>query len=615
MCGLAGIVSPSLPRQSCEAKCREMLSLLRHRGPDDEGFLSDSENGASMAHARLSIQDLSSAGRQPMYSDDARYVICFNGEIYNFHKLREGLLKTGESFHTGTDTEVILKLYQRHGADVVSYLEGMFAIAVWDTVEGQLFLARDPLGIKPLYVWEVGNSIAFASEIRAVLAADLGPRNLNKDALFDYLRLGSVQEPDTLVEGIWLLPPGSTMAWKGGNSSQSQYWELHSRFANKPDIGDTAEAISVTRAALESTVEKHFVSDVPVGIFLSGGIDSTALVALASTMGHDSPETFCISFNEKNFNEGSLAEKTAIHFGSQHTDYRMTPVAGAKLVETYLESMDQPCIDGFNTFCVSRVAKEAGVKVVLSGLGGDELFGGYPSFQKVPALARLHRLSRYMPARRALGRLVERHGSTSQVRRLGSFLQTAGGVAEAWTTMRGFFTQNESIGVARWLTQQKDVRCVRALRFDTPHFQLDELAHVSALETIGYMRNQLLRESDVMSMAAGLELRVPFVDRAFVDSINRIPSNIRLQKGKQLLLDAVPEIPSWIRESPKRGFRFPFGEWAQGAWSDTFGDIHADCPVPCDTWYRLWTIFALRHFLRVNKVDCSGVNHSLLKAA
>jgi asparagine synthase (glutamine-hydrolysing) len=619
MCGIAGIARTAHSKNNCVSPCAAMQARLRHRGPDDEGLFVDTSGSAAVAHTRLSIQDLSAAGHQPMISPDDQHVIVFNGEIYNFLELRAELVAEGEVFKSRTDTEVLLKLYARHGRDFVSRLQGMFAFAIWDVNEQSLFLARDPLGIKPLYVWRYENTIAFASEIRAVLASNIGPKRLNESGLYDFLRLGSVQEPETLVENISLLPPGHTLVWKNGVESVRTFWDL--AFHGDGDSGGITnrdEAISLTRNALAASVDHHFVSDVPVGVFLSGGLDSTALVGLARAAGREKLRTFCISFDEQEFNEGSLAGRTAQHFDTQHTDVRMNAADGMSLVESYLDAMDQPCNDGFNTFCVSRIASQHDMKVVLSGLGGDELFGGYPSFRKIPQLMRLHRLSRFLPVRKTIGRLLEQSASSHRFRRLGDFLRTDGTVNNAWSTMRGFFTDHETRQLVSWLTsspaRQRDDR----RRFDDAHRWENEICHINALEMKGYMLNQLLRESDVMSMASSLELRVPLVDQTLIDTVTRVHSSVRLLPGKQLLMDAVPEIPEWIRNVPKQGFRFPFEAWARGAWGRVFDGIRSSSPVPCDTWYRLWTLFVLRQFLEANQIEhtpTTGVRQLPLRRA
>ena len=594
MCGIAGVVS-MLVSGDLRATAERMQKKIRHRGPDGDGLFEDSTGRAALVHTRLAILDLSAAGHQPMLSACGRYVIAFNGEIYNFRKLRTELAAQGVIFRTGTDTEVLLQLYVAFGEECVHRLEGMFAFAIWDTFTQTLFLARDPLGIKPVYVWQVGSTLAFASELGAVLASGIGPIAVEPHAVFDYLRFGSVQEPATLVQSVTLLGAGHCLTWSNGVAIKKRYWRLE--FGQ--ERMDSREAITRTRDALEESIERHFVSDVPVGLFLSGGIDSTAIVATARSLGHRNLRTFCISFDDKSFNEGNLAARTADYFETEHVDWRMSAEDGQSMVQGYLDAMDQPSSDGFNTYCVSRLAHDNGMKVVLSGLGGDELFAGYPSFQKIPRLLALHQGSRFLPGSAAAAHLLARGGRNLRVGRIADFLDSPGSVVDAWSAMRGFFTASEAkILVKDWLGLEFDLTTINpecSVDVDSRSSIADQ---ISACEMTGYMRNQLLRDSDVMSMRWGLELRVPFVDRRLIESVGRISSTQRLAFGKKLLVAAVSEIPEWILSQPKRGFAFPFEQWVLNEWKATFDEVSRTSPVPTVTWYRTWCLFVLRHFLK-----------------
>lgn len=627
MCGIAGIVGGGLPYEVVEERVLAMRERLRHRGPDDEGLYVDAKGRCALGHARLSILDLSSAGHQPMSTTDGRYAIVFNGEIYNFRDLRQHLQRKGVAFRSTSDTEVLLRLYEREGAECVKRLDGMFAFAIWDSLERICFLGRDPLGIKPLYVWEHHGALAFASEVRALLKAGLGAVPLCPGALRRYLLFGSVQEPDTLIAGVRALPAGHVLQWRDGRSETSCYWRLS---FNAVELLD-GRPQEVASAALEQSVDRHFVSDVPVGIFLSGGLDSTALVALARRRRTGDLRTFSISFDEAQFNEGELAARTAKHFGTDHHDWRLTVGEGKSLVDSFLAALDQPSNDGFNTFCVSKLAHELGAKVVLSGLGGDELFGSYPTFRRIPKLLDLHRrLSMAGPVRRWLGHWGQACHGRNKFQRLGAFLRSEGGVNAAYWTVRGIFSPSEANQlVAAYVPAEADAggaergsRLVplppagaeQVLASSSLGHNLDQYAEpspqfpdvldqVSYLETTRYMRNQLLRDSDVMSMAWGLELRVPLVDRRLVETVGRVPARVRCASGKRLMLQAVPEIPDWIAGQPKRGFRFPLQEWFTAEWKDVFLQMDRTCPVRLVTWYRRWTLFTLNHFLTTNGID------------
>jgi asparagine synthase (glutamine-hydrolysing) len=597
VCGIAGIVNSRFAPDELRGRLLAMRDRLRHRGPDDEGEFLHPEAGTALAHTRLSILDLSQGGHQPMRSIDGRYIIVFNGEIYNFRELRSGLECNGEKFRTQCDTEVLLRLYQRDGAECVHRLEGMFAFAIWDRDEETCFLARDPLGIKPLYFWRQGEALAFASEIRALFQAELGPKRLFAQALYEYFLFGSVQDPFTLVEQIEALPAGHTLLWKRGFGRPECYWRL--QFGD--DAMSSEEAVERTRAALEDTIRRHFVSDVPVGIFLSGGLDSTAIVALARASGFDQLKTLCISFDDPAYNEGPSAAETARQFGTEHYDWRMTAEEGRRLVNEFVNQIDRPSNDGFNTFCVARLAHERGLKVVLSGVGGDELFGSYASFQLIPKLLAWHqRLGLVKGLRGFAGRVGERMGKRQRIRRLGTYLRTRGCVAEAYWAVRGFFAPDEAKRlVGLYLGDENGAGAVVASENEIP-IQPTVRDEISYLEITRYMRNQLLRDSDVMSMAWGLELRVPFVDRKLIDAVGRVPSLHRLAPGKRLLLQAVPEMPAHVMQRPKRGFRFPFDQWVREEWRDIFEEFDRMTAPKLVTWYRHWSLFTLNHFLRVN---------------
>ncbi len=591
MCGIAGIVNSSGNSTELRSRVTQMQKHLQHRGPDDRGLYLDPHGGTSLAHTRLAILDLSDSGHQPMLSDDERFVIVFNGEVYNFEELRTQLEATGETFRSRSDTEVVLRLYQRQGPSFVNQLEGMFALAIWDTAERSCFISRDPFGIKPLYVWRSGGTIAFASEVRSILKAELEPAELSADALHQFLLYGSVQEPSTLVRNVNAMQPGSWLLWKDGHEQTGIYWQPEFETEPLQDI-DPKTAV---RQALDDSIKRHFVSDVPVNMFLSGGIDSTAVLAVARKHGFDNIRTFCLSFEEADFSEGSLARRTAKHFGTDHHEWQISATEGRHLIDEFLSSLDQPSIDGFNTFCVSRFASRLDAKVVLSGLGGDELFGGYPSHRIVPKLCQWHRRLSMLPGARSVASRAAQHvWKGNRGRRMSEFLQGRGTMDMAYWCMRGTFSHRHADQlVARYTgASQTDTK------FGRPTFEkLSAQNHISLLEMMGYMRNQLLRDSDVMSMSQGLELRVPLVDRRLFATVALVPAAQRMARGKRLLLNAVPEVPDWIANQPKRGFLFPFQQWLSGTWGRVFEGIENSSPVRLDSWYQTWALFALENFL------------------
>lgn len=568
------------------ARLAALNACLRHRGPDDQGVWTSADGRAGLAHVRLSILDLSPAGHQPMSTPDEKLHIVFNGEIYNFRKLRAELEADGVVFRTATDTEVLLHLYAKDGAAMLGRLRGMFALAIWDEQRQSCFLARDPLGIKPLYYTQRAGSLAFASEMRALRAGGLADGGIDAGALMRYFQTGSVPEPHTLIKGVQSLEAGHCLMWEAGQLSKHCYWQL--RF--QPEEITREAAVAEVREALLDTMRAHFVSDVPVGIFLSGGIDSTLLAALARKVGQEDIATFSIGVDDERLDESSVARRTAAQFGTRHQELRLDADTARHQFAAYLRAIDQPSIDGFNTFTVSAFAHQCGMKVVLSGLGGDEMFGGYKSFEQVPRLSALARAARIVPGLAAVsGRQLERRSSSHKIRRIGSLLQTPGTIRDASLCLRGIFSTHEArmlaagyLGCA-WQDIPVDAQAeVEAA---------DPRDAVSECELRFYMRNQLLKDSDVMSMAHSLELRVPLVDRVLFERVARIPASLRLRAGKQMLLEAVPEIPEWVAGATKRGFVFPFEKWLGQGWGDAFARATNRAPFKNPTWYQRWSIF------------------------
>ena len=595
MCGIAGILDPHLSLSDTDRRIAALLAALNHRGPDDRGAWSAPTGKAHFAHTRLSILDLSAAGHQPMGLPGGRFTITFNGEIYNFRELRAEFEQDGLPFQTGTDTEVLLRLYERHGQGMLDKLRGMFAFAIWDEQEQTCFLARDPMGIKPLYYSNQGGVFAFASELQALQKAGFGSSETDAMALFSYFESGSVAEPRTLVQGIRCLEAGHCLEWRQGVIENNAWWNI--RFPVEAASSKNPSA-TLREALLEST-RRHFVSDVPVGIFLSGGVDSTALVALAREIGIKDISTFSIGVDDPMLDESSVARRTAAHFGTDHHELRLSDAEGKRRFEEFIQHIDQPSIDGFNTFTVSSFAREKGMKVVLSGLGGDEMFAGYPSFTQVPRMVMMARMLDLIPGvRHNLGVTLEYHTDSHRLRRVGAFLQSASTVRNAYRAFRGIFSCRAArILAARYagVTLSEFVRS----SFDEPPFAAAPTLRdeVSLCELSLYMRNQLLKDSDVMSMSQGLELRVPFVDRTLFETVAQIPAAIRLRQGKKLLIEALPEIPAWVVNQPKRGFLFPYQRWVKSTWGGVFEETNKNLPVSAPTWYQTWCVFMLDRWL------------------
>ena len=596
MCGIAGILTPGgADPELLNDQLKRLAVSLRHRGPDAVGTWANQSGTAALVHTRLSILDLTSDANQPMAAEAGALQIVFNGEIYNFRELREELSRDGIVFRTQSDTEVLLQLYVKHGTAMLDRLRGMYAFAIWDQRKNRCFLARDPLGIKPLYYSVAGGRLAFASELKALQATNLTSNELDSGALLLYFQMGSVPEPHTLLRDCHCLEAGHYLMWKDGRFIKKRHTK-----ASAYQHDESFSAVTCRKHVRESllqAVEAHFVSDVPVGVFLSGGIDSTAIVALAKVLGRNNLETFSVSVDDRELDEGPVAQRTASHFNTRHHNTELDANGADAAFSGYLESIDQPTIDGFNTYLVSMAASRQGMKVVLSGLGGDEVFGGYKSFEQVPKLAAVGKAMRFLPGiRHSLGWLAETLPGDSRVRRIGSFFRSPGTLFDAWQCFRATFSAQDARRIAA-----SYLGCSPA---DLPTLPLpkieveDQRSAVGDCELRFYMRNQLLKDSDVMSMAHSLELRVPFVDHRLHQQLDRLPPSLRLRPGKAALLDAVPEIPDWVAQRPKRGFVFPFESWLKQHWTGPFAEATSRLRLRSPTWYQRWAVFVLDAWLR-----------------
>jgi asparagine synthase (glutamine-hydrolysing) len=607
MCGIAvalGIPDPT-------RVVARMSAALSHRGPDDDGACAlagtHGDSAGAFGHRRLSILDLSAAGHQPMTTMDKRFSLAFNGEIYNFRSLRAELERDGVRFRSTSDTEVLLEGWARRGPAFVRRLEGMFAFALWDASEQALFLARDAFGIKPLYFTNVGAGVLAASELRALLASDLVPARIDPSALAGYLTFGSVPEPETILAGIRILPAGTVLRFDASRGSLHRSEVLAVPAVDVPGeaIGDPAEAATRVRHALERSVDRHLVSDVPVAVFLSGGLDSSALAALAAQRSSNAIEGFTVTFRERRFDEAAVARLVAQRYGIRHHEI---PLGGADLLAALpaaFAAMDQPSLDGINTFVVSGAVRAHGTKVVLSGLGGDELFAGYPSFRRAHALARYARVPR--PIRRLAASAAVRIGGVRGAK-VALGLRRGSPADAAYLASRTLFGE-----------RQVDALCGARYTEAPPAPEgLSLLQQVSWRELTGYMRNTLLRDSDVFSMSHALELRVPFLDREVATAAFEASDALKLSRRttKPLLVAAMKDLlPDEVWNRPKQGFVLPFATWMRGPLAaevgSTLGDadrldaLGLDPRAALDvwtsflrgqagvTWSRPWALYSL----------------------
>ena len=559
MCGIAGLFGAP----NAVDRLSRMSACIAHRGRDDDALetvaASDGTPVGALAHRRLSVIDLSAAGRQPMTSADGNRWIVFNGEIYNYKALRGELQAEGVSFRSHSDTEVLLEGWARHGVDFLPRLRGMFAFAIWDRAKGELVLVRDQFGIKPLYVTRRGQAMAFASEVRSLLAGGFGDRSISPDAVGAYLALGSIPEPLSIVTGVEPLPPGTVrrLTVHGGAvvAERNERFALPLEAPNEPVANRMADAACIVRETLRDSVAQHLVSDVPVALFLSGGVDSSAVVALAAEAAGKQLDTFTVVFDEAQFNEAGPARAVAERYGTRHQEIPLGAADFLDALPAAFGAMDQPSLDGLNTYVVSRAVHDAGLKVVLSGLGGDELFGGYASFRRAWSARD------WWAATRPVHSLVARSAAA-----LGDQRGDKASLLFAEPDLAlGAYRASRALFAGRGLVALTGRHA--AIPVEQPPANLSLLQRVSWYEVTGYMRSVLLRDSDVFSMAHHLELRVPFVDREVARASLRVADRLKMADGgKAVLVEAVRDLlPREVWDRPKQGFTLPFADWMRGA--------------------------------------------------
>ncbi|MFO0760138.1 MAG: asparagine synthase (glutamine-hydrolyzing) [Byssovorax sp.] len=579
MCGIYGYVGPDAALATPDA-LEKAIAALWHRGPDDRGTFhalsagrGPSASGAlvvGLAHTRLSIIDLSAAGHQPMTTEDGRYTIVYNGEIYNHAAIRGELSSLGCRFHSSSDTEVLLQAYARWGKGCLARLRGMFAFAVWDAVEQRLFLARDRLGIKPLYYVARGRGLAFASEIRALLAVGAAERKLSPAAVGSYFAFGAVSGPSTILDGVHGLPPGHTLELDAaGKVTIERYWQLPLEPSPRATFADEVRQI---QPILQESVRLRLIADVPVGIFLSGGIDSSVLAALASQPGGAPVHTFTVTFDEARFSEAPFAAEVARLYRCHHQQVHLSASRAASEIGEAVAALDQPSSDGVNTYFVSKAAREAGLSVALSGLGGDELFAGYGFFRQFGRSLDLLRKTRSISGllRAGLGRFSSSPSAPTTLRKLSALLLSSGRADQVYAVFRAMFTDEErgKLLDPDFLAQAGSVpvnvpdHLIDLVERGT----IDPINALSALELGNYIRNTLLRDCDVMSMAHALEVRVPLLDHVLVEKVLRVPGPLKLSASgnKPLLTAAVPGLPRSAIDRSKMGFTLPFDDWFRG---------------------------------------------------
>ena len=586
MCGICGFLGME-NQQALHA----MVAAMRHRGPDDNGVVSS--GNVSLGMTRLSIQDTSPCGHQPMSNPEKTIWIVYNGEIYNFKEKRRQLEDHGHTFHSVSDTEVILHLYMQYGDECVLQMQGIFAFAIYDAREiarPRLLLARDPLGVKPLLYAQQGEKFIFASEIKSLLSGGLIPPHIDPEALRLLLTFGSIPQPRTFISGVRMLLPGHRLIIQDGTVRDEEYRSLHTD-TPAMDIGEDKyqELRSMLRRSLEECVQQQMVSDVPVGAFLSGGIDSSILVAVMAQSCRIPIKTFSVGFEQGSYSadESDEAEKIARFIGTDHTRVLILGDDVAARICHFASSLDQPSVDGLNSYLVSLAASRI-VKVAISGTGGDELFAGYPWFIQMgkaegfrhshPSGGQITRLIGGFFQNRAFdtlasgpfGRVID------HIRKQGSFWS---GFSRSFLIFPARDTSRIlSAGILKKVTVGSEYANDLILRDDSSH--LTVLQKVSLQTLRGYTQNQLLRDIDAVSMAHSLEVRVPFLDERIVELALSLPDETKLKNpakistpydayratgAKRILIDAFKDLlPPDMDLQEKRGFGMPFGTWLKG---------------------------------------------------
>jgi asparagine synthase (glutamine-hydrolysing) len=579
MCGIAGFAETS-PRQglppgsdtaaSARALLRRMCAVIRHRGPDDEGI--HVEAGVALGMRRLSIIDLAT-GQQPIHNEDGTVLVVFNGEIYNYRDLRSELEGLGHTFSTASDTETIVHAYEEWGEEALRRLRGMFGIALWDRRNGVLLLARDRVGIKPLHYATVHGRLYFGSEVKSVLAGMGVTPGLNFGALDHYFSFLYTPREQSIFEGVHKLPPGHLLRWRNGRAEVRQYWKLPADEITPASEGEAAEAL---RAVLRSAVASHLMSDVPLGAFLSGGVDSSIVVGLMAQASSRPVKTFSIGFDDPRYDELEPARVVAQHFATEHHEFVVRPDA-LSIIDDLITHFDEPFGDSsaIPTWYVSELARRH-VTVVLSGDGGDELFGGYDRYFPHPRVAAFDRWA--APGTRAIASLVWPclpHGMRGK-----NFLRTVARDARGrYLDQIGYFQRDEKAALftadVRRRIDVADAEATLGRHFD--RFQaLPWHAQMMHFDFETYLPEDILTKVDRMSMAHSIESRVPLLDHEVVEFAARLPASLKIRDGrrKHILKQAAADLlPASVLARPKRGFEVPLGVWFRGGLRELFADV------------------------------------------
>jgi asparagine synthase (glutamine-hydrolysing) len=619
MCGISGIISRKDAGQ-LDTVIRSINNAMSHRGPDADGFFVSDE--IAFGHRRLSILDLSSAANQPFCDRSGRYIMVFNGEIYNFNEIKTQL--KGYPFVTTGDTEVVIAAYAKWGAACLDKFRGMFAIAIWDKEEKSLFMARDRFGVKPLYYYKDDKQLLFASEIRALLASNRIPRKINRNALVDYLKYQSVVTPYTIIEGIAELRAGTYAIYKNGVLEEKVYWDI--TCVHTPVDDTSLEKVHRRiEELLYQSVERRLVSDVPLGAFLSGGIDSSLVVAIMSRVNKAATNAFTIAFEEKDYDESSYAELVAKKYQVNHTKVLLKPKDFMDRLPDALNAMDTPSGDGLNTYVVSGAIRRSGIVVALSGIGGDELFAGYPIFKQYQRIKKMSGLfNNSLLLRKAAAAFVP--GSNQKYQRLKQLLEApSSDIADIYPIFRSIQNSRSLSHLLPGYKKTDGRTLENYLESKQPDIgRFADFSQVSIADYLGYTQSVLLKDADQMSMASSLELREPFFDNDLVEYVLNIPDRLKFPAyPKKLLVESFGDLlPPEVVFRKKQGFVLPYDVWIRNELKEfcdekirrlaARGFFHEEKLITFWNdylrgksnirWADIWIFVVLEHWLEKNQI-------------
>ncbi|MCW3076447.1 MAG: asparagine synthase, glutamine-hydrolyzing [Bacteroidetes bacterium] len=628
MCGITGIISKSLDQGSREVIVKGMNKCLAHRGPDNEGLWS--KDNVTLGHRRLSIIDISSEGNQPFFSGDKRYVIVYNGELYNYRDLKlqlqqapHGTAQKPYFFKTNSDTEVILAAYIRWGNGCLQMFSGMYAFTIYDTVNKTIFIARDRIGVKPLYYYYDENVFTFSSEIRPIIHSGIKQFKLNTTVLGEYFMFQTVFAPNTIIRGIKMLMPGHFIELKEGQAQITKYYSINN-ISNITEGLSYAQICAKIKELLAHSVQQRLVADVPFGAFLSGGIDSSAIVGLMSKVSSEKIQTFNISFDESEFSESQYARLIAKEYNTTHHEIKLSPGDFLKQLPEALSAIDHPSGDGPNTFIVSKATRQAGVTMALSGIGGDELFAGYDVFKRMAELQKKAWLNAVPQLLRKAGaEIIRRRKKSVSGNKISELLgQPSINFNSAYPLNRSVFTQKE---LSALLKNPSSFIQMNQILSAVPQVKDHLLSAVSICEISTYLQNTLLRDTDQMSMAVALEVREPFLDYKLIEFVLSVNDEHKFpHTPKKLLVDSLGDLlPSEIVNRPKMGFTLPWKDWMKNELKSfceqninelSERDFCYGTEIkklwnkflindPTVTWSRIWHLVVFNNWLSENKIQ------------